>query len=119
MGSNPITRTSQSEPFLTNSRAVIYPIIYNEHSGEYMPTPYRTDLQRIPNSERVPWNPTLRANYIRDYIDTYGDPQWDWAPIDIHHVVQRQYGGTNSFDNLYPLPRELHQQVVERWWDHY
>ena len=119
LGAAPITRTAQSYPFLTNSRAVLYPIIFNEHSRQYMPHPHRTDLQWIPESQRVPWNSTLRGYYIRDYIDTYGDPRWDWAQLDVHHVVQRQYGGTNNFDNLYPLPRELHQQVVERWWDHY
>lgn len=119
LGSLPITKTAQSSPFLTNSRALLYPLIYNEHSRQYMPHPNRADLQQVPVSQRVPWNSTLRGYYIRDYIDTYGDPRWDWTGLDIHHVVQRQYGGTNDFNNLYPLPREMHQQVVERWWDHY
>jgi 5-methylcytosine-specific restriction endonuclease McrA len=39
--------------------------------------------------------------------------------LHIHHVIPREYGGDNSFDNLYPLPRDIHQQVVTPWWVNY
>ncbi|WP_420712868.1 HNH endonuclease signature motif containing protein [Gordonia sp. MP11Mi] len=27
---------------------------------------------------------------------------------EIHHIIPREFGGTNEFNNLVPLPREIH-----------
>nr|WP_286119127.1 HNH endonuclease [Thermoactinomyces sp. DSM 45891] len=35
----------------------------------------------------------------------------------MHHIIPREYGGTNDFDNLIPLPRDFHQQRVTPWWN--
>lgn len=119
LGSYPETQTGQGGPALANKKASFYPTIYNEHSGQYMPIPARADMPVVPLEERAPWNNTLRGQYITAYIDTYGNPNWDWSLIDIHHVIPREYGGGNTFGNLYPLPRDLHQQVVTPWWSSY
>ncbi|MFS8602541.1 HNH endonuclease [Priestia megaterium] len=118
-GGNPKTDTAQSGPVLTNKKAQFYPNIYTEFMKKSMPIPERADMKAVPIEKRVPWNNTLRGQYIKKFIDTYGDPKWDWSTADIHHVVPREYGGTNNFSNLYPLTRELHQQVVSPWWVNY
>ncbi|MFZ6018219.1 MAG: HNH endonuclease [Chloroflexota bacterium] len=32
-----------------------------------------------------------------------------WNLYDIHHIIPRQYGGTNAFENLVPVLRDVHQ----------
>ncbi|WP_083426426.1 HNH endonuclease signature motif containing protein [Thermoactinomyces sp. DSM 45891] len=59
---------------------------------------------------------------MAEYIGKYGDPKkkddsFNWADYDIHHIIPREYGGTNDFDNLIPLPRDFHQQRVTPWWN--
>jgi len=115
----PESEQTQTSPKLTNKKAVLYPVIYNEHSKKYMPVPERANIPVVPLEKRAPWNTTLRGQYIKLYIDTYGNPGWDWKPIDIHHVIPREYGGGNNFSNLYPLPRTMHQNVVNPWWINY
>lgn len=84
-----------------------------------MPIPTKANIPIAPPEDRAPWNNTLRGQYISLYIDTYGNPNWDWSSLDIHHVIPRERGGGNSFINLFPLPRDLHQQVVTPWWINY
>lgn len=118
-GSLPVTKTGQAGPVLSNKKASLYPVIKNEHSGQFMPIPTKANMPVVPLEDRVPWNNTLRGQYITAYINTYGNPNWDWSLLDIHHVIPREYGGTNSFYNLFPLPRDLHQQRVTPWWSSY
>ncbi|MCU5186784.1 HNH endonuclease [Bacillus cereus] len=117
VGSYPQTSSEQYDPTLANKKAVMYPIIYNGHSEQYMPIPKRANLPKADNP--VDWDSYKRGAYIAQYIDTYGNPGWDWSEADIHHVIPRAYGGNNSFDNLFPLPRQIHQQIVNPWWSAY
>ncbi|WP_228461350.1 HNH endonuclease signature motif containing protein [Gordonia spumicola] len=34
-----------------------------------------------------------------------GRPFEGW---EIHHIIPREFGGTNEFNNLVPLPKEIH-----------
>ncbi|KAA6447010.1 HNH endonuclease [Bacillus swezeyi] len=116
----PLTDTSEAGPQLANKIADFYPTIYNEHSKKYMPIPTKANMKTVPEDKRTPWDSSKdRYAYIKKYINTYGNPKWDWHDFDIHHVIPREYGGNNAFNNLYPLPRELHQQVVNSWWFRY
>ena len=38
---------------------------------------------------------------------------WDKAACDIHHIVERKYGGTNNLDNLVILCPNCHRSVHE------
>ncbi|OOZ79438.1 HNH endonuclease [Bacillus cereus] len=117
LGGYPKSSSGQSNPTLANKKGVMYPEIYNSHSKEYMPIPARANLTKVDNP--VIWDNYKRAAYIAEYVNTYGNPGWDWSALDIHHVIPRIYGGSNSFGNLYPLPREIHQQIVNPWWSAY
>ncbi|MFY3790550.1 hypothetical protein ACOQFO_02340 [Ureibacillus sp. MALMAid1270] len=111
--------SNQSDPVLTNKKASIYPTVYNSHARTYMPRPTQANMSVVPLESRVPWDNTLRGSYISAYIGSYGSPSWDWAAYDIHHVIPREYGGTNQFSNLFPVPRTVHQQTINPWWSAY
>lgn len=105
---------------LTNRVNEEYPEYTDEYSQIYMHKPYRADYTKIPVEDRVTWNSsTERDKYIKEYIIRYGDPKWNWSDYDLHHIIQRQYGGTNDFTNLIPLKRSYHQDIVEGWWRYY
>ena len=56
---------------------------------------------------------------LSGYINSYGTPPWKWADYDIHHVIPREYGGSNASSNLFPVTRQIHQQTINPWWASY
>ncbi len=46
-------------------------------------------------------------------------PEGGWDKYDIHHIRPREYGGTNDFGNLVPVRRDIHQQLLNPWWQGY
>jgi hypothetical protein len=77
-------------------------------------------LTKVPVSQRVPWGGKERGDYIKEWYDRgYSTPEGGWSGYDIHHIRPREYGGTNDFDNLVPIPRDVHQQQFNSWWRDY
>lgn len=120
-GAKPITKTIQKSAKLANKKASLYPKIKNDHNRVTMPTPKIADMEIVPKKDRVKWTSTNRKNYKKAYIKKYGDPKIDWSgdSTEIHHVVPREYGGTNKFENLFPLPVRIHRSTVNTWWKNY
>jgi len=121
-GSYPKTEKSQTYPVLSNKKAVIYPKIYNAHSEQYLPMPNKANLAIVPIEKRVDRNALpYRSNYIIYYKKIFGDPKWNWADYDVHHVVPLEYGGNHNMSNLFALKRSIHQNVVHGggWWKNY
>lgn len=74
----------------------------------------------MPVSERVPWGPEQRAAYIKEWYNRgYATPEGGWQNYDIHHIIPREYGGTNDFNNLVPVERGVHQTEFNSWWRNY
>ena len=72
-------------------------------------------LTKVPPAERIPWGGNERAAYIKEWYDRgYPTPEGGWANYDIHHVHPREYGGTNDFDNLVPVPRQTPSGRIQR-----
>ncbi len=100
-----------------NSKGVPYPKMIDPRTGNEVPFP-SGDLQQIPEEDRVVWDNYTRGVYIAEWIDKgYDVPDGGWPPYDIHHILPKEYGGTNDFWNLVPLERNFHQQVVTPWWN--
>jgi hypothetical protein len=99
-----------------NSRGEPYPTVIDPRTGE--PIPFPDNPQLTPQEERVTWDSsTDRAEFIREWHDRgYEEPPGGWSEYDVHHILPREYGGTNDFDNLVPVERETHQQELNRWW---
>jgi hypothetical protein len=63
---------------------------------------------------------TAGARRLRDWYDRgYPTPEGGWARYDIHHIIPREYGGSNGWENLVPVLRETHQQEFNSWWLNY
>jgi RHS repeat-associated protein len=100
-----------------NTRGEPYPTMIDPRTGSQVPFP-EGNLERIPPENRTPWNNITRGQFIKQWYDNgYSTPEGGWAAYDIHHILPREYGGTNDFWNLVPLLRDLHQFIVTPWWN--
>ena len=118
--------SNQSPP--TNKKGVAYPKITDVKTGKLMEFP-EGDLEIVPKENRVEWyrNQSLanvnRTDPImckRDFIEEwynrgYNTPSGGWGLYDIHHIKPRQYGGSNSFDNLTPVQKNTHDTLDTLW----
>ena len=103
----------------TNSHGDPYPTIIDPRTGKPVQTP-PDNLQIVPESQRVEWGAKQRGDFIKEWIDRgYQVPDGGWGNYDIHHIIPRERGGTNAFDNLVPVRREYHQTTINPWWAGY
>jgi|GEM_PF-2397083 RHS repeat-associated protein len=109
-GSNGADETSGP----VNSHGVPYPVIIDPRTGEPVPFPDGA-TERIPRGDRVPWNGTLRRQFIKAWEEA-GYEALNWADYEIHHILPREFGGTNDFWNLVPVESNYHRQVISPWW---
>ena len=104
---------------VTNGAGKPYPEVLNPGTGELIPYP-GSGLSKVPVSERVSWGAKERGEFIKEWYDNgYSTPPGGWAGYDIHHIQPRELGGTNDFDNLVPVLRDVHQQQFNSWWVNY
>jgi hypothetical protein len=122
---SPLARTSprlagyRLAPQAINRAGRAYPDVIDPRTGAAIPHP-GSGLTRVPVSERVPWGAQERGAYIKQWYDQgFDTPPGGWGNYDIHHIRPREYGGTNAFDNLVPVPRSVHQQEFNAWWRDY
>lgn len=102
-----------------NSQGEAYPKVVDPRTGELIPAP-PAGLKWKPPSQRADWGPQGRYAYIKQWYDQgYPTPEGGWAQYDIHHIIPREYGGTNDFNNLVPVLRTVHQQEFNQWWRYY
>jgi RHS repeat-associated protein len=104
----------------TNSRHVPYPTIIDPRTNE--PIPFPRNPQKVDDeSLRVQWDSRSdRAEYIRQWHEMgYAEPAGGWELYDIHHILPREFGGSNDFWNLVPVLRQIHNEVLTPWWNAY
>ena len=96
-----------------------YPSVTDPRTGNEIPFP-SGDISKVPKDQRVDWDGYTRHDFIKEWYDRgYGDLPEDWSKYDIHHILPREYGGTNDFDNLVPLLRESIHKLFTKWWAGY
>ncbi|SKF66996.1 Uncharacterised protein [Mycobacteroides abscessus subsp. bolletii] len=106
-------------PRAYNDNIEAYPRVYNPGTGDEMPFP-AGDLERMPRDQRSEWTNMDRYYFIQQWHDMgYETPPGGWSMYDIHHIRPREFGGDNSFENLIPVPRPVHNQRVTPWWNNY
>lgn len=94
----------------------MYPNVLDPRTGTRIPLPSVGD--KVLPSQRVDWNNLTRRDFIQEwYNNGYSTPKGGWAEYDIHHILPREYGGTNDFWNLVPVLRRTHQQEFNKFWD--
>lgn len=96
-----------------------YPEVIDSRTGNRISKP-PDGLKIVPEEQRVPWGAQERNQFIKEWYDQgYSMPEGGWAEYDIHHIVPREYGGSNDFWNLVPVRRNIHQQQLNPWWNRY
>ncbi len=100
-----------------NSKGDPYPTVIDPRTGDPIPFP-SGKLTWVPPEDRVVWDNMTRRDYIKQWFDMgYSEPAGGWDRYDIHHILPREYGGTNDFWNLVPVERDVHQQILTPWWN--
>jgi hypothetical protein len=111
--------TGEEPEGIVNTVGQAYPEYIDLTTGEPIPFP-EGPLVVVPREDRVPWDLKLRGEYIKEWYDRGNpDPPLPWADYDIHHIQPRQYGGTNDFENLVPVERQIHQDEFNTFWQHW
>lgn len=99
-----------------NSKGVPYPEAIDPRTGKNIPMP-EGELNVVSKDQRVEWNNITRSEYIKEWYDRgFQTPPGGWKEYDIHHILPREYGGTNVFENLVPIERTFHQTQFNPWW---
>lgn len=92
-----------------------YPKIVDLRTGAAIPFPAGT-LRKIAPDDAILWTKSDRGAFIREWHKQgYPEPPGGWGKYDVHHIVPREYGGTNDFSNLVPVLRTDHQLFNEFW----
>ena len=98
------------------SESTNYPNVEDPRTGERIPQP-PDNLAPIPKESRVPWTRNDRIEFIKTWYEHgYKTPPGGWPLYDIHHIIPREFGGTNDFWNLVPIERFIHQTEFNKWW---
>jgi len=101
-----------------NSKGDPYPKMTDPRTGQDVPFPAQNQWTWIPEENRVTWNNVTRGEFIKEWIDRgYPDYGPGWKDLDIHHILPREWSGTNDFWNLVPMDRNFHNTVVTPWWN--
>ncbi|PYY26983.1 HNH endonuclease signature motif containing protein [Paenibacillus illinoisensis] len=116
---NNMANVAQTRQTLLNLKAMIYPYYKDPVSQKIMTEPSTTTWAKTPS---IDWDSsTDRRDYIKKYSELYPRNGYNWAgsEINIHHIRPREFGGTNEFSNLIPIPTNFHVYVVNAWWRDY
>jgi hypothetical protein len=110
---------SGSPPTAASGAAKGYPSVIDPRTGKPVPFPYGA-LQKAAKASRVSWGPKERGTFISEwYRRGYSTPEGGWDKYDIHHIVPREYGGTNDFWNLVPVARGTEHELFNSFWRHF
>ena len=110
---------SSTSSDVVNITGKSYPEIIDPRTNKPIQAP-PDNLGEVPYNQRVSWTSYDRAEFIKQWIEKgYSEPEGGWELYDIHQIIPREYGGTNDFENLVPVLREVHQQVLNKWWFYY
>jgi hypothetical protein len=110
---------TERDALTDNNAGLTYPEVLNPGTGEQISYPGQ-NLMQVPVSDRVSWGAQDRATFIKEWYDNgYATSEGGWSEYDIHHVIPREYGGTNEFANLVPVERGIHQNEFNAWWRGY
>jgi hypothetical protein len=109
-------RSGEGKP-VVNDKGDPYPTVIDPRTRKPIPFP-QEKLTWIPEPNREVWDNTTRAAFIKEWYDKgYGNLPKSWREYDIHHILPREYGGTNDFWNLVPVERDTYTKIVTPWWN--
>jgi len=106
---------------IVNARGDPYPSVKDMRTGEQVRFPPRV-IRRVPSDERVPWTrgDEFSKRWYKRLWRQRGLPKPDggWDDKEIHHILPREFGGSNDWDNLTPLTHDDHV-LFTNWWNNF
>jgi len=106
-----------------NSKGHPYPTVLDPRTGAPIHFP-SGPLARVDQEDRVLWTTSKRDAFTLQWEQRgYPVPEGGWDAHHIHHILPREFGGTNDFWNLVPLTPEQHNgsapEGFTAWWNAY
>ena len=101
-----------------NSKGEPFPLIVDPRTGELI-NPPPDNLEIVPKDQREIWNTDNRGDFIAEwYARGYSTPEGGRDKYEIHHIIPLEYGGDNSFENLFAsskgyIPKKLDSKYCE------
>ncbi|MEK3698194.1 HNH endonuclease signature motif containing protein [Paenibacillus sp. FSL R10-2199] len=138
-GSTDSSSTGEApETALINRMGRVYPSQIDPGTGVLIPAPNTTLLPKSPKttqdatrknfdnsvkkSYRTWWETTYNQGEPPNYTNVFGGMfnslKKPWDGYEIHHITPIEFGGTNVYSNLVPLPKSYHTQYTT-WWAGY
>jgi hypothetical protein len=104
----------------TNSVGMEYPGVVDPRTGSEIPFPGQ-GMKQVAPALRSPWGKGIqRYQYRKSWIEQgFKEPEGGWPKYDLHHIRPREFGGDNSFENIVPVLRDVHQNQFNVWWRDY
>lgn len=112
-----ITKTASRRSLVeqVKGRLSQYPRVLDPRTQRLIKFPV-DQLRRVPIGKRVIWGSTQRGEFIKEWHNRgYATPRGGWKNYDIHHILPREFGGTNDFWNLVPVERTTHRLFNSFW----
>lgn len=104
------------ESILTNKRNQYFPNYTDPVSKKQVITGVRTDWAKTGSRG---WNG--RNAYIRKFEKEYGEQPKEkyWDLVQIHHIRPRNFGGSDSYENLVPVKYDPSHKLLNKWFRYY
>ncbi len=118
LAKNRLTAQLAKSPLVSRilGKLALYPRVIDPRTGRHIPFPSGITTP-VAKALRVTWGKAERAEFIAEwYRRGYPTPPGGWELYDIHHILPREFGGTNDFWNLVPVLRETHQRLFNQFW---
>lgn len=108
---DPIYYSTYHIPF--NKKGKKYPTeVTSPVTKQPLPYDFPMTMTKLPVSQRVKWTTAEKDRYAeRNGYDLTG--------CEVHHIIPREYGGTNVDSNLIPIATTDHRSIVSPWWVNY
>jgi hypothetical protein len=113
---NPFVKVGDKLLFV-NKAGTFYPEVPDLRTGRSIAFPIG-DLQPVDIGQRVEWGAKQRGEFIQEWYRGYQTPRGGWTEYDVPHIRPREFGGSNDFWNLTPIPRQTHPDFND-FWKHY
>jgi filamentous hemagglutinin len=66
----------------------------------------------------VPWMAEQREAFYRERVSRgLPVPDGGWTGYQVHHILPREWGETNDFMNLIPIPPNPTHQAFNNYWN--
>jgi hypothetical protein len=101
---------------ILNSRQEPYPQIIVEGYGK-VPMPNGAYVPNNSSTRSSEFTPQVKQQFKLWWTIEKGFP-WPQGKVEIHHIQPLKFGGSNSFENLVPLPKDVHD-LFTSWWNRF